>query len=176
MQRVLRCFELISELKINFHKSSLVGLRVYDLFLSVVSSFLGYKVEALPIKYLGLPLCTRKSTVREWNPVIERVHGHLALWKGPLLSSAGRLVLIKSTLSSIPLFYMSMFIMPVQVQRTIEVLCEFFLWSARKITKLWHALLGMLLMDLMNKVVWLFKTSNSRIRGFYLNGCGNLGF
>lgn len=99
LQRVLRCFEPVFGLKINIHKSSLVGLKKDDSFMANTSSLLSCKVESLPIKYLGLLLGIRKPSIREWSLVIDWICERLALLKGPLLSSTGRLVLLKSTLT-----------------------------------------------------------------------------
>ena len=46
----------------------------------------------------------------------------LALWKRQYLSKGGRITLIKSTLSNIPLYQMSVFRMPKSVARRIEKL------------------------------------------------------
>lgn len=72
-QRVLRYFELISVLKINFHKRSLVVLNADPSFLSSASSLLGCKVESLLIKYLGVPLINKRIVVSAWAPVVDRI-------------------------------------------------------------------------------------------------------
>ncbi|XP_058757172.1 uncharacterized protein LOC131630410 [Vicia villosa] len=53
LKAIMRGFEMMSDLKINFHKSNLYDLNVGDWFLNVASSFLSYKVGSLPFKYLG---------------------------------------------------------------------------------------------------------------------------
>lgn len=73
LKRVLRCFELISGLKINFNKSSLVGLNVNDGLLFSAAELPDCKLEKLPIKYLGLPLYNRRLTFKDWQPVLDRV-------------------------------------------------------------------------------------------------------
>jgi hypothetical protein len=45
-----------------------------------------------------------------WKPIISYIRSRLAAWKGKMLSIAGRISLIKSVLNSLPLFYMSMFL------------------------------------------------------------------
>jgi len=47
-----------------------------------------------------------------WNGVIEKVQAKLSRWKGRCLSMAGRICLIRFVLSSIPLFFMSLFKLP----------------------------------------------------------------
>ncbi|GLT48339.1 hypothetical protein SLA2020_219710 [Shorea laevis] len=54
MKGILRAFELVSGLKINFNKSQLVGICVEDEWLNKMSWVLRCKKGALPIKYLGI--------------------------------------------------------------------------------------------------------------------------
>ncbi|XP_050211872.1 uncharacterized protein LOC126662028 [Mercurialis annua] len=129
LTRILRCFELISGLKINFHKSSLLGINVSESELSLASRVVGCRVEKFPIRYLGLPLAVCRTPVSTWNHVIQRFKSKLSLWKGNLLSPAGRLVLLKSVLYSLPIYFMSIIGMPVCVQNQIETYMQKFLWK-----------------------------------------------
>ena len=121
-KRILRCFELISGLKINFHKSCLVrvgkkGANEEDwagLFRCLESSF--------PISYLGLPLGGNPNREVFWNPVIKKVEQRLAPWKRNFISKGGRLVLIKAVLSSLPSYFMSVFSIPALVAKKLEKL------------------------------------------------------
>lgn len=56
LKRVLRCFKIMSELKINYHKSDVCGVGVSDDVLDGFASLLNYRVKSLPFTYLGLPL------------------------------------------------------------------------------------------------------------------------
>lgn len=56
IKRILRCFELMSGLKINFHKSSVSGVGVADELVSDFAAKLHYLCKKLPLTYLGLPL------------------------------------------------------------------------------------------------------------------------
>lgn len=49
-------FAAISNLKVNFHKSVLVGVNVPQSWLLEVAEVLNCKVGSLPILYLGLPV------------------------------------------------------------------------------------------------------------------------
>lgn len=56
---MLRCFELVSELKVNFHKSRLFGVNMDETFQKDAANFLNYKNGELPFKFLGLPIGTK---------------------------------------------------------------------------------------------------------------------
>ncbi|XP_050238351.1 uncharacterized protein LOC126687838 [Mercurialis annua] len=60
--RVLRCFEIVSGLSINYQKSSILGINVDDVSLSTASTILNCSIEKFSITYLGLPLSTRPVT------------------------------------------------------------------------------------------------------------------
>jgi len=61
--------------------------------------------------------------------VIERLKTRLGRWKGRLLSLAGRIFLIKFVLSSIMLFYLSLYKVHVLVLKEIERIQGHFLWG-----------------------------------------------
>ena len=104
-------FQVVSTLKINLSKSELVPVGSIP-NVTALASILGCRVSALPLMYLGLPLRAsfKKKTI--WNAVVEKVEKRLAGWKRIYLSKGGRLTLIKSTLSSLPSYYLSLFPLP----------------------------------------------------------------
>jgi len=63
------------------------------------------------------------------DEVVERINTRLGRWKGRLISMAGRIYLIKSVLSAIPLFYMSLFKIPAVVVKKIVKIQRNFLWG-----------------------------------------------
>jgi hypothetical protein len=56
IKTVLRSFELVSGLKVNFFKSKLYGVNLEDNFLQASSAFLHCGVESIPFKFLGIPV------------------------------------------------------------------------------------------------------------------------
>lgn len=81
---------------------------------------LNCKVLDLPLKFLGLPLGANPGRKSTWKPVLDSVRARLSGWARKTLSFAGRLTLIKSVLSSLPVFYLSLFRMPEGVARDFE--------------------------------------------------------
>ncbi|XP_058751966.1 uncharacterized mitochondrial protein AtMg01250-like [Vicia villosa] len=56
MRAVLRAFELVSGLGINYHKSKLIGINSNPHFLEVVSLFLSCRLEESSFHFLGIPI------------------------------------------------------------------------------------------------------------------------
>jgi hypothetical protein len=60
---------------------------------------------------------------------VEKMERHLAGWKRLYLSKGGRLTLIKTTLSNLPTYYLSLFPIPTAVAKRIETVQRNFLWG-----------------------------------------------
>ena len=82
-----------------------------------------------PFIYLGMQVGGSHKRGAFWNGVIEKVQARLSRWKGRSLSMAGRICLIRFVLSSIPLFFMSLFRLPSGVARKLVKLQRDFLWG-----------------------------------------------
>ncbi|CAJ2671427.1 unnamed protein product [Trifolium pratense] len=61
-------FEIISGLKVNFHKSGLIRINVEDSWLKDATSVLNCKVGSLPFSYLGIPIGADPRKIRTWEP------------------------------------------------------------------------------------------------------------
>jgi hypothetical protein len=129
MKAILKWFELISGLKVNFLKSKLIGINVEASFLDSAASFLKCVVGLLPFTYLGLPVGANPRRLSTWNPVLDVIQRRLASWKNKYVSLGGRVVLLNSVLSAIPIFYLSLFKMPVGVWKKLVRMQRRFLWG-----------------------------------------------
>ncbi|GKB41918.1 RNA-directed DNA polymerase, eukaryota, reverse transcriptase zinc-binding domain protein [Tanacetum coccineum] len=101
---VLKCFFLASGLKINLHKRKLMGIGVNSQIVSNGANTIG---------------CSRGNS---WAEVISKLSSRLFRWKLKTLSSEGRLTLIKSVLTAIPLYHMSIFKAPICVLNKMEAI------------------------------------------------------
>jgi len=82
--------------------------------------------------YLGLPFGGDARRLRFWDPVIERLKSRLSEWKSRNLSYGGRLILLKSVLSSLPVYALSFFRAPASIISTIESILINFFWGGRE--------------------------------------------
>ena len=126
---ILRCFELASGLKVNFHKSKLAGVNVSTEALDVYAKALHCNLIRVPFKYLGLEVGGNPRKKVFWEPIIDRMSAKLNVWKGRFLSLAGRICIVKSVFTSLPLFYLSFFKAPEVVCDRIIGIQRSFLWG-----------------------------------------------
>ena len=118
----------MSSLKINLGKSKMVVVgAVHNIELLV--AVLGYKQGSLTVKYLGLPLGEKFKDMTIWNPILEKMERKLASLKKLYISKGGRVTLIKSALSNLPTYFLSLFPIPALVANQITRLQRNFLWS-----------------------------------------------
>ncbi|GAU38426.1 hypothetical protein TSUD_396060 [Trifolium subterraneum] len=112
LRAVLVLFETMSGLKVNFNKTMLVGVNIPDSWLGEAASALGCRVGKIPFLYLGLPIGGDPRRLSFWEPVLSRLKKCLSGWKSRFLSFGGRLVLLKSVLTSLPVYALSFFKTP----------------------------------------------------------------
>uniref|UniRef100_A0A2N9I832 Protein kinase domain-containing protein n=1 Tax=Fagus sylvatica TaxID=28930 RepID=A0A2N9I832_FAGSY len=125
--KVLSCFEAVTGLKVDLNKSEMVPVGVVDSMPSL-ANLLCCRIGTLPMLYLGMPLGAPYKGLSVWNSVLEKIERRLASWQTLYLSKGGRLTLLKSTLSSLPTYFWSLFTIPASVARE-EKLQRNFLWN-----------------------------------------------
>ena len=173
----LMWFEALSGLKINLNKSEIIPLGRVD-NMEELAAELGCGVGSLPSKYLGLPLGAPHRAVGVWDSIEERFRNRLSLWKRQYISKGGRLTLIRSTLSSLPIYFLSLFRMPKIVWARLEKIQRDFLWGGGNLESKPHLVnwnsvcqeksrggLGVRGLSLMNQALlckWCWRFANER--------------
>ncbi|XP_071740916.1 uncharacterized protein [Rutidosis leptorrhynchoides] len=127
--KILKNFENLSGLKVNLNKSCVYGIGTTKNELTLLASWFGCKEGTLPFTYLGLPIGANMKRQSNWSPIIEKFNKRLTDWKAKTLSFGGRLTLIKSVLSSLPLYYFSLFQPPNIIINKLESIRRDFFWG-----------------------------------------------
>ena len=86
------------------------------------------KPEVLPVRYLGFPLCSKRLSVKDCDPLISQIRRKYNASMNRHLSLAGRLTLISSAIPGIIGFLTSAFCIPGKVLKMINSLSTSFLW------------------------------------------------
>ena len=120
----------MSEMKISLEKSEVIPVGEVDL-LEELACEIGCKVGKLPSYYLGLSLGASHKSVVVWDSVEERFQRRLSLWKRHYLSKRGRLTLLRSTLVSLPIYFMSLFTIPRLLKLRLEKIQRDFFMGMR---------------------------------------------
>ncbi|GJR86928.1 hypothetical protein Tco_0210939 [Tanacetum coccineum] len=79
-----------------------------------------FKVEKLPIKYLGVPITSKRLGIKECKCLIDKVESRVTNWKNKSLTYAGRLMLVALVLESIHVYWASVFLLPMGVINNIN--------------------------------------------------------
>ena len=128
LAQMMRIFSDFSGLQLNGAKSMFVGFGLAPEEVSWCTEILATPIGTLPIRYLGLPLSDCRLRIQDWQPMVEKVEKLLGGWRARVLSCGGCLVLVKSVLSAIPTYFMSVFRLPAGVRRCLEgIMRSFFL-------------------------------------------------
>ena len=126
---ILACFEKLSGMKINYNKSDFLTLGISEEDKLALARCFCCNIGSFPIKYLGVPLHFNKLKRKDIQPIVNKLMNRVAGWKGKLLSSAGKLILLRSCLSSIPIYLLSVIKFPKWAIENINSHMANFLWS-----------------------------------------------
>ncbi|KAG7595360.1 Reverse transcriptase domain [Arabidopsis thaliana x Arabidopsis arenosa] len=118
-----------SGLKISLEKSTLYLAGMSSSSTQQLSEKYPFDIGRLPVRYLGLPLVTKRFATADYAPLIEQIRQRINSWSARSLSFAGRLNLISSVLWSICNFWLAAFRLPKECIEGIGKLCSSFLWS-----------------------------------------------
>jgi len=78
MRASLLLFQSLSDLKVNFSKSYLVGVNVASSWLAEAAMVLSCKVGSIPFVYLGMPIGGTSRRLSFWEPVLNRIRAKLS--------------------------------------------------------------------------------------------------
>ena len=131
MRSMLLLFEELSGLKVNFHKSMLTGVNIYASWLLEAAVLMNCRRGTIPFVYLGLPIEGDSRKLSFWKLVIDRIVSRLSSWNHKFLSFGGHMVLLKSVMSSLPVYFLSFFKAPTGIISSIKSIFQQFWGGGR---------------------------------------------
>ncbi|GKA26341.1 putative RNA-directed DNA polymerase [Tanacetum coccineum] len=135
IMRIMECIKLSSGLKINPNKTKVYGIGVGIEEVTSLAQRMRCAAGLLPFTYLGLPVGCSMKRVSTWNVVVEKFKKRLDKWKAKTISFGGRLTLVKTVLSSLPLYFFSLFRAPASIIKKLESVRQRFFWGGNDESK-----------------------------------------
>eukprot|EP00253_Pinus_taeda_P034784 PITA_34784 len=131
---VLRSYCRASGALINESKSEVFSWNIDQREVNGISALLGFKGQAIwdRFKYLGLPIISGANKRSLWSEIISKIKTKIAVWGGYWLMKGGKVILIKSMLSALPIFQATFLLVPRNVMEQISKLLRDFLWQGGK--------------------------------------------
>jgi hypothetical protein len=134
LKTILYNFSASTGLRLNYHKTSMVPVNTPNDVVTSLAHNCGCKLESLPFTYLGLPLGTTRPRIEDFLPIVEGIDRRLS-GITTLLYCGSRLVVIKSVISSMPMFTLCALKIPFTILDHIEKSERTFLWYGKEIDK-----------------------------------------
>nr|XP_009761406.1 PREDICTED: uncharacterized protein LOC104213572 [Nicotiana sylvestris]XP_016476021.1 PREDICTED: uncharacterized protein LOC107797634 [Nicotiana tabacum] len=128
---IRRCFMEFSDasgLQDNKDKSSIYFGGVTKEVQNKILQLLEFTKGDLPFRYLGIPLATKKISLIQWQPLINKMVSRITAWTAKKLSYAGRAQLIQTILFGIQAYWSQIFAISSKVLNAIEAYCRNYLW------------------------------------------------
>ncbi|XP_056690588.1 uncharacterized protein [Spinacia oleracea] len=129
--QAFKLFSITSGLSANIQKSSVYchGMTESDVNRVIAAS--GFTRSALPFRYLGVPICSKKITAAQCEMLVDKVTARIKVWSSRNLSYTARMQLINAVLLSIHMYWSQIYILPKSVLKEITKICRSFLWSGQ---------------------------------------------
>ena len=77
LKRILYCFECLTGLKINFHKSEVYVFGVSQVEQERLGNMLNSALGSFPMKYLGIPISYKHLSMGAFLPVTQKMKKRL---------------------------------------------------------------------------------------------------
>jgi hypothetical protein len=84
--------------------------------------------EDFPIKYLRIPLSVTKLPRSALQSLLDKISDKLPTWRGKLMNKSGRLTLIKTTMTVMPIYIAISLELPNWLLKAMTKLMKEFLW------------------------------------------------
>jgi hypothetical protein len=131
VKAILNSYAQSTGLKVNYSKSSMMPINLSDERLEHFANTMQCKKGSLPFTYLGLPLCISAPNLEHFLPIVSRVERRLG-GIANFLDYGGKLLMVKSVLTFLPIFFMSCLDIPVSIKNQCIKFMRHCLWRKKR--------------------------------------------
>lgn len=130
-KNIIQTFCRATGMLVSEEKSSFLHLALSDDQLRSIQTIMPYNCSNLEkgFKYLGYLLKPNNYQIRDWQWLLKKIEDKIAHWSYRFLSIGGKLILVNSVLSSIPVYWFSLMEVPSSVIKNIKSFFFNFLWT-----------------------------------------------
>jgi hypothetical protein len=134
---------------------------------NLATNYFRCAVVEFPIRYLGIPLSITKLPKTACRYLIDSVADKLPAWKVSMMHISGRLTLIKSTVSAVPIHTAICLELSAWVRKALIKIMRGFLWTGTEAVQRPLPEGGLCIPDLENmgmalRLTWLWKQTRQR--------------
>ncbi|GKE35217.1 RNA-directed DNA polymerase, eukaryota, reverse transcriptase zinc-binding domain protein [Tanacetum coccineum] len=130
IKKSLDGFSQVSGLNPNLGKSTIFFGSIKEREKQYLLEILPFKCGKLPVRYLGVLLLAKRLSVMDCKVLIDKVGERINCWRNKTLSYAGRVQLLASVLSSMQIYWDSVYFLPNVVINDLDKLFKRFLWNS----------------------------------------------
>jgi hypothetical protein len=135
LQDIFEMFQGASGLKHNLDTCHMAPIRCTEEGIHLALNIYPCQRVEFPIRYLGIPLALGKLPKSALQPLVDKVVDKLPVWKGNFMNCSGRLALIKSTLTAIPIHTSISVGLPQWVIKSLIKIIKAFLWTGSNVVQ-----------------------------------------
>lgn len=103
-----------------------------------VADLLNCQIGTFPMKYLGVPISNKQLHIENFRSINVKVQKRLPRWQGQWLSSAGKSVLMETSLSSVPNYSMGVYYLHEGIHHKLDSDRADFFWHGPHNKKKYH--------------------------------------
>eukprot|EP00253_Pinus_taeda_P004040 PITA_04040 len=123
--------------KVNEAKSCIYGWNTTNQTIHSIASIFGVPSRLIwnRFSYLGMPVSLGPLKADTWNEILDKIERKVQQWGTMWLNLAGRLILLKSGITSLPIYRFSLYHAPAVFHQKMERVLRHFLWQGGKTVK-----------------------------------------
>lgn len=124
----IKVFTQALGLHANSNKSAMFLAGLSDDKKNEMAKDLQFPLCNLPVKYLGVPLSSKRISVADCDVLVVKMIVKICSWHAKYLTYAARLQLVNAVLTSISSYWCQLFILPKKVLKEVNWVCRAYLW------------------------------------------------